>query len=104
MTASFSEKKLFIIDAYGGMYDFYKEKYPQYANVVKSHFVGAIQYSMGELLNIKGRELYKKYGKDVRKKANALDKKGLPLKSKLFLFLITSFPSLYGILYKIFKQ
>lgn len=103
MTAGFSEKKLFIIDAYKGMYNFYEENYPQYALEARRLLVGAVQYCMGEMLNIKDHELYKNYGKSVQEAARNIEKKGLPLKSKVFLSMIAGCPLLYGLFYKIFK-
>lgn len=103
MTRAFDERKLYLITAYKEMYDFYKENYPQYADMVNVKLVGAVQYCVGEILNTKDRGLYKKHRDHIKKIEKNICKKGLSYKHKLLLRMICFCPNIYKMIYKHFK-
>lgn len=101
MTQKFSAVKFQAITAYLGMYEFYKSKYPQYANRVKNMLMGSIQYCVGETLVLKRQREYKKEINNAESILKKIGTKGLSLKGRINFILILHFKFLYCFLYKL---
>ena len=101
MTQKFSAVKFQSVTAYLGMYEFYKSKYPQYANQVKKMLMGSIQYCVGETLVLKRKREYKNEIDNVESILKKIGAKGLSFKGKVNYFLILHLKSIYKFFYKI---
>jgi len=104
MTQTFSEVKFQAVLAYQGLYEFYSQNYPQYANVAKKKVIGTIKYCIGEMCNPNKQEKYYPYINQMKQMLIKNSYDGLKVKDCIQQFVMLHMTKLYGAIYRVFKK